>query len=127
MARLGRLSLGRLGEDAACRELARRGYAILARRFRTRYGEIDIVARDGPTVVFVEVKTRSSTRFGAPAEAVTGRKQAKVALMASEYLLRRDLRAVPCRFDVVAILMPPAGLPVVEVMRGAFDSPGRWR
>jgi putative endonuclease len=113
-----------MGEDVACRELARRGYAILARRFRTRYGEIDIVARDGPALVFVEVKTRSSRRFGTPAEAVTGRKQAKIALMASEFLLRRGLQQVPCRFDVVAVLVPPDGTPAVEVMRAAFDAPG---
>ena len=117
------VSLGKLGEDAACRELSRRGYAVLARRFRTRYGEIDIVASDGPTLVFVEVKTRSSARFGAPAEAVTARKQAKISLMASEYLLRRHLGQVACRFDVVAVLMPPEGRPVVEVIRGAFDAP----
>jgi putative endonuclease len=115
-----------MGEDVACRELARRGYAILARRFRTRYGEIDIVARDGPALVFVEVKTRSSRRFGMPAEAVTGRKQAKIALMASEFLSRWGLRQVPCRFDVVAVLVPPEGTPAVEVMRAAFDAPGQF-
>jgi putative endonuclease len=125
MTGLDRLSLGKLGEDAACRELARRGYAVLVRRFRTRYGEIDIVARDGPTLVFVEVKTRSSDRFGVPAEAVTGRKQAKIALMASEYLLRRRLRQVACRFDVVAVMMASDRPPVIEVMRGAFDAPRR--
>jgi putative endonuclease len=126
VARLDRPSLGRLGEDVACRELARRGYAILARRFRTRCGEIDIVAREGETLVFVEVKTRSSERFGRPAEAVTGRKQAKIALMASEYLLRVNLGPVPCRFDVVTVLVPPTGAPAIEVMRGAFDARGRF-
>jgi len=126
MARLGRLSLGRLGEDAACRELARAGTQFwpagsapaTANRHR-RQGRADGGLRRGQDALVDAVR--------APAEAVTGRKQAKVALMASEYLLRRDLRAVPCRFDVVAVLMPPAGQPVVEVMRGAFDSPGRWR
>ncbi len=62
-------TLGRLGEDLACREFRRRGYAILARRYRTRHGELDIVVRTGRTVVFVEVKTRTSLRFGMPSEA----------------------------------------------------------
>src|SRR6185295_16624585 len=59
-----RIALGKTGEDLACRELTRRGYAILARRYRRRRGEIDIIARDGPTIVFVEVKARESHEFG---------------------------------------------------------------
>ncbi len=98
-----RQSLGKLGEDIACAELTRRGYAILARRYRTRFGEIDIVARDGGTTVFVEVKTRDGDRFGDGAEAVTGWKQRRVAAMAVDYLARHRLHDTPCRFDVVAI------------------------
>ena len=122
MARLDRLTLGKQGEELACRELKRRGYAILARRFRTRFGEIDIVARDGSSLVFVEVKTRASTAYGTAAEAVTGRKQAKISLMASEFLLRRGAPAVPCRFDVVAVAVGAGKAPVIEVIRGAFDA-----
>ena len=85
-----RQSLGKLGEDLACAELSRRGYAILARRYRTRFGEIDIIARDGETTVFVEVKTRDGDRFGDGAEAVTAWKQRRVAAMAIDYpALRR--------------------------------------
>ena len=65
-----RIILGKNGEDLACRELERRGYAILARRYRTRAGEIDIVARDGPTIVFVEVKARDGRAFGEGADLV---------------------------------------------------------
>ena len=65
-----RQELGKFGETRACEELARRGYAVLARRYRTRAGEIDIVARDGPTIVFVEVKARTSERFGGGAAAI---------------------------------------------------------
>ena len=65
-----RIALGKTGEDLACAELTRRGYAILARRYRTRRGEIDIIARDGPTIVFVEVKAREGHEFG---EAAHGR------------------------------------------------------
>jgi putative endonuclease len=122
---LDRISLGKAGEDVACRELERRGYAVVARRYRCRFGEIDIVARDGGTVVFVEVKARTSSRFGEPAEAVTIHKQTRVAAIAEDYLARNRLRGAPCRFDVVAISFDRAGRPVVEVFRNAFDA--AWR
>ena len=122
MARLDRHSLGRLGEDVACRELVRRGYAVLARRFRTRFGEIDIIARDGGTLVFVEVKARSSSEYGSPAEAVTPRKQRKIVLMASDYLARSGHAPPPCRFDVVSVTIGEGRVPVVELIRGAFEA-----
>ena len=99
----GRHSLGKTGEDLACAELERRGYAVLARGYRTRFGEIDIVCRDGTSLVFVEVKTRNGSRFGDGAAAVTPFKQRRVANMAGDYLARRGLADVPCRFDVVAV------------------------
>ena len=77
-----RQTLGELGETLACDELRRRGYAILERRYRTRYGEIDIVARHGDVLVFVEVKARAGDAFGTGAEAVTAYKQRRVARMA---------------------------------------------
>jgi len=119
---LDRISLGISGEDLACRELERRGYAILARRYRTRFGEIDIVCRDGPTVVFVEVKARTNDRYGEPAEAVTLHKQARVAAMAEDYLARRHLQGVPCRFDVVAIEFESGRGIRVSVFQNAFDA-----
>ena len=117
-----RVALGKAGEDLACRELRRRGYAILTRRFRTRFGEIDIIARDGETLVFAEVKTRASAGFGTPAEAVTARKQHTISLMASEYLLRHEAGARPCRFDVVAVAVETGKPPRVEVIKGAFEA-----
>ena len=114
-----RQSLGKLGEDLACRELVRRGYAILDRRYRTRVGELDIVARDGETVVFVEVKTRGSASCGTPAEAVTAVKRRKLALMAADYVVRRRLERSPCRFDVVAVEVG-SGAPVVTLYQSAF-------
>ena len=98
-----RQALGKRGEDLAVEELERRGYAILARRYRTRHGEIDIVARDGETVVFVEVKAKETAEFGAAAEAVTVHKQRRVISMAVDFLARNRLTSHPCRFDVVAI------------------------
>jgi putative endonuclease len=116
-----RQQLGKSGEDVACDELRRRGYAILARRFRTRMGELDIIARDGATLVFVEVKARATPRFGRASEAVTFRKRRRLARMAEEFLLRSRLVRVPCRFDVVAVQWPDNGRPQVEVFRAAFQ------
>lgn len=112
---------GKTGEQLACDELRRRGYAILARRYRTRGGELDIVARHGDTLVFVEVKARTSLRFGSPAEAVGWRKQRRLQHMAHDFMARTGLWRVPCRFDVVAVLLPGDGAAAqVEVIQGAF-------
>jgi putative endonuclease len=115
-----RQALGKAGEDLACAELRRRGYAILARRYRTRRGELDIVARDGDTLVFVEVKARRATGYGTPQEAVTWEKRRRLAAMADDFLARARLGAVPCRFDVVAVRMGSADPDRVEVYPGAF-------
>ena len=116
-----RQTLGILGENAACAELLRRGYAILERRYRTRHGEIDIVARHGDVTVFVEVKTRDGSDFGGGAEAVTPWKQRRVSRMALDFLARHNLCERPCRFDVVTVDVS-AGAPVVEVYANAFDA-----
>jgi putative endonuclease len=116
-----RISLGKNGEDLACRELERRGYVIVARRYRLRRGELDIIARDGPTVVFVEVKTRADQMFGDAAEAVTPLKQLRMTRLAEEYLMRHQLSDCPCRFDVVSILVG-SGAPEIEVIQNAFDA-----
>jgi len=116
-----RIALGEIGEDLACRELERRGYAIVARRYRRRGGEIDIIARDGPTIVFVEVKTRNGRAFGSAVDAVTGWKQRKIVQLALDYLMRQRLAACSCRFDVVSIHFD-AGRPQIEVFQNAFDA-----
>ena len=117
-----RQNLGKRGEETAVRTLERRGYAILARRYRTRHGEIDIVARDGDTTVFVEVKARATDEFGTAAEAVTPWKQRRLASMARDYLVRHALTACPCRFDVVAIDEADGPCERVTVYAGAFDA-----
>lgn len=116
-----RQTLGKLGEDLACAELSRLGYAVLDRRYRTRFGEIDIVCRHGDTIVFVEVKARRDARFGGAAEAVTANKQRRIAQMAVDFLSRRRLAGCPCRFDVVAVSFD-RGQPRVEVYDNAFDA-----
>ena len=115
-----RIDLGKTGEDLACRELERRGYAIVARRYRCRHGELDIIARDGQTLVFVEVKTRHGRAFGPAAEAVGFVKRRRMARLAMDYVLRHHLTNQPCRFDVVAIHFDQ-DRPVIEVFRHAFD------
>ena len=114
-----RQTLGKVGEDLACGELRRRGYAILERRYRTRFGEIDIIARDGTVIVFVEVKARDGLDYGGAAAAVTALKQRRVAAMAADFLSRRRLRDCPCRFDVVTVEFD-GGRHAIEVYPHAF-------
>ena len=116
---VARQALGKTGEDLAVAELERRGYAILARRYRTRHGEIDIVAEDGDVLVFVEVKARATGECGTAAEAVTRHKQRRLGSMAADYLTRNDLCEIACRFDVVAI-----DGEVLTLIRDAFSVDG---
>jgi putative endonuclease len=116
-----RQTLGRIGEDLACRELERRGYAILARRYRRRGGELDIVARDGPTLVFVEVKSREGRAFGEAAEAVTAWKRRRIVSLALDYMVRHRQLECACRFDVVSIYVGPEGT-TIEVYQNAFSA-----
>ena len=118
-----RVTFGKLGEDLACAELERRGYAIIARRYRRRGGEIDIIARDGTTVVFVEVKTREGAEYGEPCEAVTSLKRRRMGQIAVDFLARRHLIECPCRFDVVSIVLDGERT-AIEVFQNAFDARG---
>ena len=118
-----RQSLGKLGENLACAALKQRGYAIIATRYRTRLGEIDVVARDGVTTVFVEVKSRAGDEFGGAAAAVTAWKQRKVAMMAMDYMARHRLEDTPCRFDVVTVDVFEGKPPRIEIYQHAFESP----
>ncbi|MGE0814799.1 MAG: YraN family protein [Vicinamibacterales bacterium] len=115
-----RIALGLDGEAHARRVLEQRGYQILACRYRTRQGEIDLVARHEGVVVFVEVKTRRGCAFGDPAASVTAQKQRRVALMAVDYLARHGLERAPVRFDVVSVEAPAHGPPLVTVIADAF-------
>jgi putative endonuclease len=115
-----RRALGLDGEDTACRTLEARGYHILSRRYRTRFGEIDLVARQGACIVFVEVKTRRGGSFGDPAAAVTVEKQRRLTMMAADYLARYRLERAPARFDVVGITLDGAARARVDVFVDAF-------
>ena len=117
--------LGDRGEREAARCLRRQGLRILLRGYRTPQGEIDLIARDGDTLVFIEVKTR---RHGEPAEAVTPEKQRRLTLAALHFLKSHHLLEQRCRFDVVAILWPdPQRPPTVEHIRNAFEPIGKWQ
>ncbi len=109
--------LGRKGEDRAARHLTKHGYRILERNYSTRSGEIDLIALDKETVVFVEVKTRNSDAYGAPELAVTPQKQERMVKAALAYIKYKKLHQVPCRFDVVAI----SSGDTVELIRNAFE------
>lgn len=96
--------LGASGEELACGFLADKGYTVLHRNFRCRTGEIDIVARDGDTIVFVEVKTRTSDKYGAPYEAVGRTKQNRIVRTALLYMQNNQLFDHMCRFDILEII-----------------------
>ena len=117
-----RRRLGNLGERAAERHLRAAGLTIVARGFRFRGGEIDLIARDGEELVFVEVKTRTSEDFGNPTESVTRAKRRKLLQAASFYLQSRGLMQQPCRFDVVAIRLGRDGISSLEHLQDAFRS-----
>jgi len=114
-----RRTLGDAGEDLAAAALKRQGYKILERNYVAPLGEIDLIARQGKTYVFIEVKTRKNDRFGAPQEAVTPGKQHKLRRLADYYLKQKRLGEVAVRFDVVGIVMAEAG-PRVEIIQDAF-------
>jgi putative endonuclease len=111
---------GRHGEAVAARYLLNQGYRILARGFRTRCGEIDLVAAEGDELVFVEVKSRASLQCGDPLEAVTVAKRRRILRAAALYLQSSGSWERPCRFDLVAVRWGPAGEEEVEHIRDAF-------
>jgi putative endonuclease len=111
--------LGNHGEDLAAAALKKQGYKILERNYVTPLGEIDLIARQGKTLVIIEVKTRKSTRFGSPQEAVSVAKQTKLRRLADYYMKDKHLIDTPVRFDVVAITLSDAG-PQIEIIASAF-------
>ncbi len=118
--------LGPRGERYAARMLRRQGYKIVAGGARSRFGEIDLVAVDGRTIVFVEVKTRRSARAGAPAEAVNAGKQKRIAASALAFLKSHGLLEYAARFDVIAIIWPADSREPTsfEHFRNAFEPAG---
>ncbi len=112
--------LGKKGEDLAVRFLKKKGYQIIERNYVCKMGEMDIIAREKDILVFVEVKTRTSTMFGPPQLAVNPKKQSQMSKVALNFLKEKELEDVKARFDVVAILLGPKGAEI-ELIKDAFD------
>ena len=117
-----RRTTGVKGEEEAARFLTRSGYAILDRNVRTRAGEIDLVAKEGKTLVFVEVKTRRDLEGDPPQAGVHTRKQNRLAKLAHGYLKLKRIRQTPCRFDVVAVIInDEGGVKAIRHIPNAFS------
>jgi len=114
------LSLGKKGEDIALDFLKKNGYGIIKRNYRTKLGEIDIIAREKDTLCFIEVKTRSSLRFGSPKEAVFPSKQRQISKVALTFLKEHKFMNEKSRFDVVCI-SGASGTQKIELLKNAFE------
>ena len=114
-------TLGNFGEDCAAKFLEDCGYTIVARNFRIRSAEIDIIAQIDGTIVFVEVKARSNIRHGLPSEAVTGRKQKKIIEAAGVFLQDENFCDCACRFDVVEIFLDDGRVEEINHIENAFE------
>jgi putative endonuclease len=114
-------ALGSKGEDLAVQYLKKKGFKVIERNYHCSAGEIDLIAREKNTLVFVEIKTRSSSDFGLPQDAVDRFKQRKMIETARYYLAEHHLTEdIPARFDVVAIHLTPDG-PHIELIKDAFQ------
>lgn len=117
---IARINTGKKGEALAAEFLRKSGYRIVENNFRNNYGEIDIIAIDGKTLAFVEVKTKTGDKFGAPKFAVDSRKQRQLSKAALAYLTQKKLNNNPARFDVVGISMIE-NKPEIELIKNAFE------
>jgi putative endonuclease len=116
--------LGKKGEELALRFLKKRGYQIIEKNYACKMGEMDIIAKEKDTLIFVEVKTRTSTTFGPPQLAVNPTKQMQLSKVALNFLKEKGIDEVKARFDVVAILLGPKG-EEIELIKDAFEL--QWR
>jgi len=117
-----KITIGKQGEELAVVYLQQAGYLILERNFRNTLGEIDIIAREGGAICFIEVKTRRTDFFGAPYESVTPAKQRKIAQVGLSYLKLKDQMDIRVRFDVVSIVLNAVGKSNVELFKNAFEA-----
>ena len=115
-----RISLGKYGEDLATEYLEKKGFQIIVRNYRQKTGEVDIIARDEETLVFIEVKTRSSLLFGQPFEAVTAAKQKQLNRIALDYISRNKIKDQAARFDVISILIEKNKQPKINHLQNCF-------
>ena len=118
--KLARNALGAYGERVAARHLVADGMELLDRNWRCRWGELDLVARDGRALVFCEVKTRRTDHYGVPAEAVVAVKAQRIRRLAAQWMRDTDHHSAEVRFDVVSVLASGVGAAEVEHLRGVF-------
>ncbi|MDI6781438.1 MAG: YraN family protein [bacterium] len=111
-----RINLGRYGEEKAANYLIKQGIKILEKNYRCGYGEVDIIAKDRDTLVFVEVKTRKTSTYLSPFLAINKHKQLQISKVALHYLLEKKLKGIPCRFDVVTVVDEE-----IQWIKGAFE------
>ncbi len=116
--------LGLEGEDLAHRFLKKKGYKLLLKNYKCPAGELDVIAKHEKYLVFIEIKTRSSLRMGSPAEALHFHKKRQVVKVAKHYLKRFGIKNVPCRFDVVLVLMASQKTPLIQLIPNAFGEEG---
>lgn len=117
-----KINLGIAGEEAAVEFLKRQGYQILQRNFRSSLGEMDVIARDGRVLCFIEVKTRTDEGHGHPLESITEGKKKKLIRTALSYLQLHDLADTEARFDVVAVIPNHDGSRHIEIIKDAFEA-----
>ena len=113
-------TLGILGEELAFQYLKERGYKVLLRNYESPLGEIDLIAKEKGALVFIEVKTRSSDAMGLPSESVTAMKRRQILKSAKYYIMRYGIHEVPCRFDVVSVVLPKEGEASLDIIENAF-------
>ncbi|MHB1393838.1 MAG: YraN family protein [Clostridia bacterium] len=118
--------LGAFGEGLACEYLAECGYRVLERNFSCKVGEVDIIALQKDTIVFIEVKTRSSEKYGKPSEAVSAAKQQKIVKTALYYLQSNKFLDYMCRFDVIEIIVDEENKYQINLIKDAFQYSGRY-
>lgn len=116
-----RLDLGKLGEEQAVARLKNERYRILKRNYRNTFGEIDIIAQDGKTLCFVEVRTRTKDWHGHPFESISPIKQRKIIRTAQGYLVEQNTQDIDARFDVVAVIPDETGGYTIELIKNAFE------
>ncbi|MDD3705014.1 MAG: YraN family protein [Clostridiaceae bacterium] len=117
---------GAFGESLATEYLSEKGYKVLERNFSCRIGEVDIIAMQEDTVAFIEVKTRSSEKFGLPSEAVSLTKQNRIVKTALYYMQRNKLLDYMCRFDVIEIIVDPENKSRINLIKDAFQYSGKY-
>ena len=114
------LYLGKSGEEAACALLKKNGYKVLVRNYKNKLGEIDIIACDGETICFIEVKSRQTYKLGLPQEAIFAPKQRKISKVALSFLKEKNFFDKKARFDIVSVIYS-AGKSRLDLIKNAFE------